>query len=285
MGSKQSITVGAAIDAATRALSDASPTPRLDAEVLLYHACGITRTDAVAQPQRPLSDTAGVTFDALIDRRRHGEPIAYITGRREFWSLDLAVSPATLIPRPETELLVEQALARIPIDTLCRVADLGTGCGAIAIAIAHERPCAQVVATDASDAALAVARANARDLNIANLEFYHGDWFAPIRDKRFDVVVSNPPYVSAKDPHLREGDLRFEPRSALIAGGDDGLGAIRAIVSAAHGYLIAGGWILLEHGFDQAAEVCRLLAAAGFREIHPYRDLTGHERVTAGQAP
>ncbi|HEX9810790.1 MAG TPA: peptide chain release factor N(5)-glutamine methyltransferase [Burkholderiales bacterium] len=280
----QPVTLAAAVDAAARALRPSSPTARLDAEVLLRHASGLTLADAVAQPRRPLSDAIRAAFTALIERRRQGEPIAYITGRREFWSLDLAVSPATLIPRPETELLVEQALARIPADAPSRIVDLGTGCGAIALAIASERPRARVMATDISEAALAVARANAARLGISNVEFRFGDWFVPLRTERFDVVVSNPPYVVPEDPHLREGDLRFEPCVALVADGPDGLDAIRAIASTARANLVPGGWLLLEHGLDQAPDVHGILARAGYVEIRSYKDLAGHDRTAIARS-
>ncbi len=282
MESDQPVTIAAAIDAAARALRVSSPTARLDAEVLLRHASGLTLADAVAQPRRPLSDSIRDAFTALIERRRQGEPIAYITGHREFWSLDLVVSPATLIPRPETELLVEQALARIPVELSRRVADLGTGCGAIALAIAHERPLARVVATEASEAALAVARTNAHRLDLTNVEFRCGEWFAPLDEEQFDIVVSNPPYLRTDDPHLGEGDLRFEPRAALVAG-NDALSEIRIIARAARNHLVFGGWLLLEHGLDQATSVRSMLADAGYVEFQSYRDLAGHERVSAGR--
>lgn len=278
----QPVTIAAAIDAAARALRESSRTARLDAEVLLRHASGLTLADAVAQPQRPLSESIRDTFAALIERRRQGEPIAYIIGHREFWSLDLVVSPATLIPRPETELLVEQVLARIPAEASRRVADLGTGCGAIALAIAHERPLARIVATDASEAALAVARANAKRLSLTNVDFHCGEWFAPLGDEQFDIVVSNPPYLRADDPHLEEGDLRFEPRAALVAG-NDALSEIHIIARAARHHLVSGGWLLLEHGFDQATDVRSMLADTGYLEFQSYRDLAGHERVSAGR--
>ena len=284
MEPEQPTTIAEAIDAATRVLRSASPTARLDAEVLLREASGLTLADAIAHPKRRLSQTVRSAFAALIERRRRGEPVAYITGRREFWSLELDVSPATLIPRPETELLVEQALERIPLDVSKRIVDLGTGCGAIALAIANERPLAHVVATDASDAALSVARTNADRLHVTNVEFYFGEWFSPLGEQRFDVVVSNPPYLNAGDPHLREGDLPFEPRAALVAG-DDALGAIRAIVHVACKYLAPEGWLLLEHGIDQAAAVRQLLRDCGYRQVQSYRDLAGHERVSAGQFP
>lgn len=277
-------TVCAAIGAAVRALRAVSATPLADAEILLRHVTGLTRADVLVEAERPLSDAQCTEYAALIERRERGEPVAYLTGRREFWSLDLGVSPATLIPRPETELLVERAITRIVVEAASIIADLGTGCGAVALAIAHERPRARVIAIDRSASALAVARANARRLGIANVEFRLGDWLAAAPDMRFDVIVSNPPYVRADDPHLEQGDLRFEPRTALLAG-DDGLDAIRRIIGTANECLTAAGWLLLEHGFDQAADVRGLLARSGFLEIRSYHDVGGHERVTEGRMP
>jgi release factor glutamine methyltransferase len=223
-------------------------------------------------------------FDDLIERRRAGEPVAYLTGLRGFWRFDLAVSAATLIPRPETELLVEVALARLPTDRALRVADLGTGSGAIALALAHERPRAQVIATDASADALAIAEANAVGLSIRNVEFRSGDWFAPLQGERFDLIASNPPYIALGDPHLDEGDLRYEPSTALSSGAD-GLDAIRTIVGDAPAYLEAGGWLLLEHGWDQGAAVRDLLLRAGFVGVATERDLEDRDRVTLGRKP
>lgn len=277
-------TVRAALDAAARALRADSPTPSVDAEVLLRHVSGLTRTDVLTEPSRHLSDAACTAFIALVERRRRGEPVAYLTGRREFWSLDLAVSPATLIPRPETELLVERALARIAPEAAAIVVDLGTGCGAIALAIAHERHRARVIAIDRSEAALAVARANAVCLDLGSVEFRLGDWLAPLHGKRVDLIVSNPPYVRDDDPHLQQGDLRFEPPSALAAGGD-GLDAIRRITGDASKHLVRAGWLLLEHGFDQATGVQALFRQTGYRHVRSYEDLTGHNRVTEGQIP
>lgn len=276
------ITVRAAIDAAAQALCRGSASPMLDAEVLLRHASGITRTDVVARPDRVLSEPASAEFAKLVERRRRGEPVAYLIGRREFWSLDLAVSPATLIPRPETERLVERVLARIHAAAAATVVDLGTGCGAIALAIARERPRARLVAIDCSTAALAIARLNAKRLGIANVECQQSDWLAALQGQRFDVIVSNPPYVRTDDPHLGQGDLRFEPRAALVAG-RDGLVAIRRIVRTAPANLVSGGWLLLEHGFKQAAEVRTLLAQTGYRQVHSHYDLDGRERVTEGR--
>ena len=210
--------------------------------------------------------------------------MAYLTGAQGFWTLDLAVTPATLIPRPETELLVELALARIPRDAATRIADLGTGSGAIALAIAKERPRAAVVATDASGAALDVARANANRNGIANVEFRHGDWLAPLEGEMFDLVASNPPYIAVGDPHLDAGDLRFEPPAALSSG-TDGLDAIRRIVGDTPTHLHGDGWLLLEHGWDQGDAVRELLSAAGFVDVATERDLEGRDRVSLGRWP
>jgi release factor glutamine methyltransferase len=276
-------TVRAALVAATQALRPVSTTPSVDAEVLLRHVTGLTRTDVLALPARALPDATCAAFATLIERRLRGEPVAYLTGRREFWSLDLAVSSATLIPRPETELLVERALARIAPEADATIVDLGTGCGAIALAIAHERRRARLIAIDSSEAALAVARANAKQLDIGNIEFRLGDWLAPLHGHRVDVIVSNPPYVRDDDPHLQQGDPRFEPRAALAAG-VDGLDAIRRITGTASKYLVPGGWLLLEHGHDQVNEVRAIFEQAGFRQVCAYEDLTGHTRVTEGRA-
>lgn len=255
-----------------------------EAELLVAHALGRDRawlhahaTDAVAIAQVERVDEAA-------QRRARGEPVAYIIGRRGFWTLDLAVTPDVLIPRPETELLVECALARTPADAAIDLVDLGTGSGAVALAIAKERPRARVLATDASRAALAVARGNAQRLRLPNVEFAAGDWFDAIGNRTFDLIVSNPPYIAAGDPHLGRGDLRFEPAAALSSGAD-GLDAIRAIVRGASARLAAGGWLLLEHGFDQGDAVRELLARGGLIDIATMRDLEGRERVSAGRKP
>ena len=255
---------------------------RLEAELLLALALGQSRAWLYAHADDAVGQEAGIRFEGLVTRRAGGEPIAYLTGRREFWSLDFAVTPDVLIPRRETELLVELALTRIPADRDCAIADLGTGCGAIALALAHERPRARVLATDASAAALAIARGNARRLGITNVAFAEGDWCVALGSARFDLIASNPPYIESGDPHLGEGDLRCEPASAL-ASGSDGLDAIRAIVGAAPAHLAHGGSLLLEHGWDQAASVRALLEACGLRGVQSRRDGAGHERVTLGQ--
>jgi release factor glutamine methyltransferase len=240
----------------------------------------------VAHADEPLAGGDAAAFAALAQRRLRGEPVAYLTGIREFWGLALTVSPAVLIPRPETETLVEVALARLPPERDIRVLDLGTGSGAIALAVAHERPRARVLATDASADALAIARGNAHRLGIGNVEFAQTDWYASMptlwRDLRFDLIASNPPYVATGDPHLDEGDLRFEPDVALASGGD-GLAAIRTIVAGAREHLAPGGTLVVEHGYDQADRVLGLFAAAGFVEIAAVRDLAGISRVVGGR--
>jgi len=255
-----------------------------DAALLLAHALGHPRAWLLAHGNDEIAAEDAERFEALVERRATGAPVAYLTGSRGFWTLDLAVTPATLVPRPETELLVELALARIPSDVESRVADLGTGSGAIALAIAKERPRARVVATDASSDALDVAGENAKRNGIANVEFRHGDWFAPLAGENFDLIASNPPYIALCDPHLGEGDLRFEPPSALSSG-IDGLDAIRSIARDAPAHLRTGGWLLLEHGWEQGEAVRALLREAGFVEIGTERDLEGRDRVTLGRQP
>lgn len=254
-----------------------------EAELLLMHVLGCSHGWLYAHGSDVLAADAAGRFDELARRRVAGEPVAYLTGRRGFWTLDLQVGPQTLIPRPETELLVELALERLPAGASCRVADLGTGSGAIALAIASERPSAGVVATDASLTALEVARANAAALGLSRVEFRGGDWFAPLAGERFDLVASNPPYIAAGDPHLARGDLRHEPVSAL-ASGPEGLDDLRTLIAAAPAYLHPGGWLLLEHGHDQGPAVRALLRQAGFGEVATAVDLEGRDRVSLGRA-
>jgi release factor glutamine methyltransferase len=258
-----------------------SPIAALDAQILLAHVLGRGRAWLIAHADDPLSPPQWSAFTAAASRRAEGEPVAYLTGTREFYGLALAVSPVVLIPRPETETLVEFALARIPPEDECRVLDLGTGSGAIALAIARARPRARVLACDASIAALRLAEENARRLAIANVEFIQSDWFSAVGSMLFDLVVGNPPYVGDDDPHLQAGDLRFEPRMALTPGGD-GLAAIRSIVSTARAHLRDGATLAVEHGYDQGDAVATLFAAAGFAELTVARDLAGIVRVTAG---
>lgn len=257
---------------------------RHEAELLLLHVLGKPRSWLFAHATDPVDTDAAQALHALLARRVAGEPVAYLLGQRGFWTLDLAVSPATLIPRPETELLVELALARLPADTALAVADLGTGSGAIALALASERPLAAVVATDFSVAALAVARANAVRNGLARVQFVAGSWFAPLQGMRFDLIASNPPYIASDDPHLQQGDLRHEPASAL-ASGVDGLDDIRVIVAAAPAHLHRAGWLLIEHGWDQGEAVRALFAQAGFAQVRTERDLEQRDRVTLGCLP
>ncbi|MGH8157835.1 MAG: peptide chain release factor N(5)-glutamine methyltransferase [Rhodanobacter sp.] len=254
---------------------------RADAEALLLHALGKPRSWLYSHADAALDADVETSYAALLERREAGEPVAYITGHRGFWSMELEVSPATLIPRAETELLVELALQRLPRDVACSVADLGTGSGAIALAIASERPLARITATDASADALTVARRNARCLGIGNVIFANGDWLAPLAGQRFDLIVSNPPYIEAADPHLAQGDLRFEPASAL-ASGQDGLDDIRHIVREARAHLQPGGWLLFEHGWNQGAAARALLVEAGYADVFTGQDLEQRDRVSGG---
>jgi release factor glutamine methyltransferase len=260
----------------------AAPLDPVDARALLRHTLGVDAAYLIAHAGQTLTDAQGALFSALVARRRAGEPVAYIVGAREFFGLEFKVTPAVLIPRPETELLVEFALERIAPERACRVLDLGTGSGCVAVSIAKHRPLARVVAVDRSTAALAVARDNVRQHAVTNLELLESDWFDALAGQRFDVIVANPPYVAADDPHLKQGDLRFEPAAALAAGAD-GLDCIRLIIAAAPQYLSGGGWLVFEHGYDQAARGCGLLTASGFAAVFSRADLAGIERVSGGQ--
>lgn len=255
-----------------------------DAELLLCHLLGKPRSWLFAHGDDVLDAQAAAAFAGLIERRATGEPVAYLTGRRGFWRFDLQVSEATLIPRPETELLVELALERLPGSGAPRVADLGTGSGAIALALACERPNARVIAVDVSPAALEIARANARELEVRNIEFRQGDWLAPLAGESFDLIASNPPYIETDDPHLAQGDLRYEPAGAL-ASGADGLDAIRIIAREAPAHLRAGGWLLIEHGWEQGDAVRGLLTAAGLIDAATQRDWEDRDRVTLARKP
>jgi release factor glutamine methyltransferase len=269
-----------ALQKASTTLKEASPTSRLDAEVLVMHACGIDRSKLITRHDTALTGEQQHKLEGLLERRKHGEPVAYLTGTREFWSMELDVTPATLIPRPETELLVEKALENIPYDAAWTLADLGTGSGALALALAKERPRCRVIATDSSPAALEVARSNAKKFSLTHIEFREGDWFAPLVGQTFDMIVSNPPYIRAGDPHLKQGDVRFEPATALVSG-TDGLDAIRHIALHAREFLKPDGWLLFEHGWDQAEAIGALLRRHGYRDMVCHRDLAGHPRVTA----
>jgi release factor glutamine methyltransferase len=254
----------------------------IEAQVLLAHVVARDRAWLAAHRDETLAREHADFFFALAKRRREGEPVAYLTGFREFFGLRLGMTPAVLIPRPETETLVELALEWLPGDRPLRVLDLGTGSGAIALALAHERPRASVTATDASSDALAVARKNAETLALRNVEFVEADWYEGLGESVFDLIASNPPYVATGDPHLNEGDLRFEPSAALVAGAA-GLAALRTIIAGAPSRLVPGGALVVEHGFDQSEAVQRLLRVAGFSDIVVRRDLSGIARVEGGR--
>lgn len=271
----QAIQAGATI----RQLLAALPLEPLENRILLCHALGISRVSLITQSERALSSAEAAHLDALVQRRLAGEPIAYIVGEREFFGLPFRVGPGVLIPRPDTELIVELSLERLP--PRGRLLDMGTGSGAIAVACAHSRRDASVTALDLSEEALAIARANAT-ANGATVRFLRSDWFAAIGEERFELIASNPPYIAAGDAHLSQGDLRFEPVGALTDHAD-GLAALRNIVDGAPDHLAPGGWLLLEHGYDQAEAVRALLAARGFLEVQSWRDLAGIERVSGGR--
>jgi release factor glutamine methyltransferase len=254
----------------------------VDAKVLLAHVLGCNRAWLAAHETDGLTQDEASAFAALCNRRRAGEPVAYLTGTREFWGLTLTVTPDVLIPRPETETLVEFALSKLPREASLRVLDLGTGSGAIALALARDRPQAALLAADHSEAALAVARGNAERLKLNNITFVAADWYAGIPPGMFNLIASNPPYIGAVDPHLQEGDLRFEPSSALSPG-IDGQSALRAIIGGARERLTPGGWLVVEHGYDQSEAVQSLFRDAGFAEVTALRDLAGIARIVAGR--
>ncbi|WP_220813012.1 peptide chain release factor N(5)-glutamine methyltransferase [Pseudomonas paralcaligenes] len=260
-----------------------SPTARLDAELLLAAALGKPRSYLRTWPEHEPDDAQLATFSAMLERRRAGEPVAYILGHQGFWSLELEVAPHTLIPRPDTELLVETVLQLVPATPL-RVLDLGTGTGAIALALASERGGWTVTGVDRIAEAVALAERNRQRLKLDNAEFRQSSWFEALAGERFGLIVSNPPYIAAQDRHLAEGDVRFEPLSALVAGAD-GLDDIRQIIGEAPQHLEVGGWLLLEHGYDQAEAVRALLSDAGFLAVESRRDLGGHERISLGRWP
>ena len=258
-----------------------SESPRRDAEILLEHVTGKTRTFILAFGETALTDAQCDQLAELLARRQRGEPIAHLIGVREFWSLPLFVSPATLIPRPDTECLVEQALARLPA-TACRILDLGTGTGAIALALASERPDCDVVAVDRMADAVALALRNKAHLAIPNVRILQSDWFSALQGQSFEMIVSNPPYIDAQDPHLSQGDVRFEPLSALVAG-DQGMADIAHIIAQARHALTPGGFLLLEHGWQQGALVRDAFSQAGYTQIETCRDYGDNERITLGR--
>ncbi|TNH20156.1 peptide chain release factor N(5)-glutamine methyltransferase [Halomonas sp. BL6] len=270
--------------AAQRLQRAGSPSPRIDAEVLMVFAASRSRTWLYTWGDSECPTWEHARFDALVAARAQGQPVAYLTGEREFWGLSLATSPSTLIPRPDTETLVDVVLARAKALS-GRLLDLGTGSGAIALAFASERPMWQVIGVDVRPEAVSLATHNAQTLHIANATFLLSDWFAslgvPPDGDAFDIIVSNPPYIAADDPHLSEGDVRFEPRSALVAEGD-GMADLMHLIIAAQAFLSPGGWLALEHGYQQAACVRQALMQAGYQNVESVQDIGGHERVTLG---
>ncbi|MDX1451410.1 MAG: peptide chain release factor N(5)-glutamine methyltransferase [Oleiphilaceae bacterium] len=258
-----------------------SDTAQLDASLLLASVLGVSTGYLRTWPERELDATQRERYLQLIERRGQGEPVAHLLGKQGFWTLDLAVSPHTLIPRPDTELLVEQAL-QLKLPAQARVLDLGTGTGAIALALASERPSWQIWAVDSVPDAVLLAQQNAKDCAIANVQVMQSDWFSAMNDQRFDLIVSNPPYIDPDDPHLREGDVRFEPASALISGAG-GLADLSHIIAHAQGYLEPEGWLLLEHGYDQGDAVRELFAMHGYQCVSTIQDLGGRDRVSVGQ--
>jgi release factor glutamine methyltransferase len=266
--------------ASLRELQASLPLDPLENRILLCHATGLSRVQLITRAEQALDAEQAARLEALVQRRLAGEPIAYIVGKREFFGLDFEVSEAVLIPRPDTELIVELAIERLPPQG--RLLDMGTGSGAIAVSIAHARPDAAVTALDLSDEALAVARRNAAN-HQARVRFLRSDWFSALdAGDSFELIASNPPYIAAGDEHLSQGDLRFEPTGALTDHAD-GLSALRAIVDGSPRHLVRGGWLLMEHGYDQAAGVRALLDAGGYTDVQSWRDLAGIERVSGGR--
>jgi release factor glutamine methyltransferase len=276
-------TLGETSRDATQLLSDISDSPRLDAELLIAHVLNIPRSRFIAEPELELDQDQLNNIQTIIQRRAQGEPVAYIVGYKHFWDLELKVSPAVLIPRPDTELLVETALTLYPAETAINVLDLGTGSGAIALAIAKARPHWHVTATDDSHPALEVAIENSEHYQLPNITLLQSHWFDNlVADKQYHLILSNPPYIPENDPHLQQGDVRFEPHAALVAGAD-GLDAIRYLVAESKTHLLSEGCLLLEHGYDQGERVRQLFVDNGYKDVQQKKDLGGHVRVTLGK--
>ncbi len=278
------ISISTALNHASQKLNTFYSDARLEAELLLCHLLHKNRTYLFAHPEELLDQAQIELYQHLIAQRARGIPIAYLTGTREFWSLTLKVNQHTLIPRHETERLVELALELIPNHSQTRVLDLGTGSGAIALALAKERPQWEITACDSSLEALEIAKENAQTLGITNVSFYHSDWFRSLPPVRYHAIVSNPPYIAEQDPHLKEGDLRFEPLSAL-ASGQDGLSDLQYIIERSYNQLLPNGLLLLEHGYDQKISVRAILNKIGYNKIHCWKDIQGHDRVSGGWHP
>ena len=255
--------------------------PELEAEILLCYVLKKNRAYLFAHPEEMLSQQQFEAYQKVLEERAKGVPIAYITGERDFWSLNLKVNRHTLIPRHETELLVELALEHILDTTETYVLELGTGSGAIALALAKEKPHWQIIACDISEGALSTAKENARDNKIQNVTFYHSDWFTNIPQRQYHAIVSNPPYIAEHDPHLQEGDLRFEPQSAL-ASSQEGLADLQWIIKQSYDYLLPNGWLLLEHGYDQKHKVQAILNELAYKNVQSWKDMQGHDRVSGG---
>ena len=276
-------TISQILHDATEQLMLTSDTAHLDSEILLAYVLNENRSYLFTWPEKEITEQQHQHFSELLQRRIKGEPIAYIVGEQEFWSMPFKVTPDTLIPRPETELLVELALQQIESNANKTILDLGTGSGAIALAIAKERPACDVIGIDQSKQALIVAKENSQNLNIKNVSFLHGHWFRELATtNRYDVIVSNPPYIASQDPHLSKGDVRFEPDSALSSG-SDGLDDIREIADTARQFLKTDGWLFMEHGYDQSTAITELLSTLGYKNITDHNDLAGLPRVVAAQ--
>ncbi|MDH3343330.1 MAG: peptide chain release factor N(5)-glutamine methyltransferase [Gammaproteobacteria bacterium] len=274
--------IAQAIKEATQTLAETSDSARLDAEVLLCHVLNCTATHLIAWPEKQLDIEQTQTFHQLIEQRHAGTPVAYLTGSREFWSLNFKVTPATLIPRPETETLVEFVLDKFSAQKNLKMVDLGTGSGAIAIAIASERPDWEIIASDISKEALSIATENARIHQISNIQFIESNWFEQLDQQRFDLIISNPPYIAEKDQHLSQGDVRFEPPGALSSG-KTGMDDIKHITAQSKKHLNPNGWLAFEHGYDQNQPVSDCFNHYAFQEVTQLTDLSGQARISAGK--